>query len=168
MQLTFLALLLYASLAEIVATRIARILQGDANANTRSFLVDDNDFRTKAIIRATIEVKPKYRLDGLDWVELKRMPDESIFRDMQRLMSRFTEFQRAVETGREAVPFREPREHDAIEAALREFRVNRSEDPKLVERIQKEAIEALTEWWKGLKKHDVTINAKEEVIISST
>lgn len=168
MQLTFLALLLYASLAEIVATRFARILQGDANANTRSFLVDDNDFRTKGIIRATIEVKPKYRLDGLDWVELKRMPDESIFRDMQRLMSRFNEFQCAVETGREAVPFREPREHDVIEAALREFRINRNEDPKLVERIQKEALEALTEWWKGLKKHDVTINAKEQAIISST
>ncbi|KUL82559.1 hypothetical protein ZTR_09378 [Talaromyces verruculosus] len=164
MQLAFLALLVYASLAEIVATRITRLLQGEAKANSRTCFVDDNEYRTQGIIRATVEFGPKFRLTGLDWVELKRMPQTQLFKDMQRLLARFNEFQEAVEMGREIVPVKGPKEHEAVEEALREFEEDRREDPVLVERIEKEAVNALTAWWKKLSKEDVNMSTEKKVV----
>lgn len=164
MQLAFLALLVYASLAEIGATRITRILQGEAKANRRTCFVHDNAYRTQGIIRATVEYGPKFRLTGLDWVELKRMPQNQLFKDMQRLLAHFNEFQEAVEMGRETVPVDGPKEHEAVKEALREFGEDRREDPVLVERIQKEAIDALTEWWVKLSKEDVNMSTEKKVV----
>jgi hypothetical protein len=164
MQLAFLALLVYASLAEIGATRITRLLQGEAKANDRKCFVDDNAYRTEGIIRGTVEFEPKYRLTGLNWVDLERMPPDQIFKDMQKLLARFNEFQEAVETGREAVPGFEPKEHDAIKEALREFREHRLEDPVLVKRIQLEATNALTAWWVKLSREDVNMSTEKKVV----
>lgn len=164
MQLAFLALLVYASLAEIVATRITRLLQGEANAIRRTCFVDDNAYRTQGIIRATVEFGPKYRLTGLDWVELKRLPPDQLFKDMQRLLARLNEFQEAVEMGREVVPVDGPKEHEAVKEALRDFREDRREDPVLVKRIQREATDALTEWWVKSGKEDVIMNTETKVV----
>jgi hypothetical protein len=100
----------------------------------------------------------------LDWVELKRMPPDQIFKDMQRLLARFNEFQEAVEMGREVVPAGGPKEHEAVKEALREFGEHRLEDPVLVERIQKEATDALTGWWVKLSKEDVNMSKEEKVV----
>lgn len=163
MQLAFLALLVYASLAEIVATRITRLLQGEAKANSRMCFVRDNAYRTQGVIRATVEYGPKYRLTGLDWVALKRMPPDQIFVDMQRLLERFNECQEAVEMGREVVPADGPQKHEMITEAFREFTKDRREDPDLVKRIQREATDALTAWWVKLSKEDVIISMEKAV-----
>lgn len=164
MQLAFLGLLFYSSLAEIAATRITRILQGEAKALDRKFLVKNNAFRTTGVIRATVEVAPKYRLTGLDWVKLERMPSDQIFKDMQVLLARINEYQTLVETGREVVPDGGPREHGQVDEAFRDFARDRTEDPKLVERIQKEATDALKQWWAD--REDVTsITVKEKPLV---
>ncbi|EEA21510.1 hypothetical protein TMatcc_009073 [Talaromyces marneffei ATCC 18224] len=164
MQLAFLALLVYASLAEIGATRITRLLQGEAKANDRTCFVDDNAYRTQGIIRATVEFGSKYRLKGLDWVDMKRMPPDQIFKDMQTLLARFNEFQEAVETGTEVVPADGPEKHEAIKEALRAFQEHRLEDPVLVKRIQTEATNALKEWWKKLSREDVNTSTEKKVV----
>ncbi|KAH8697876.1 hypothetical protein BGW36DRAFT_176554 [Talaromyces proteolyticus] len=154
MQLVFLAELIYSSLAEIVATRVSRILQGRANASDRAYLVSGNKFRTKGVIRATIEVDPQFRLEGLDWVGMKRMPSDQIFQDMQDMLKSINRFQKRVETGGnnelEFVSQQQgPRWHPDVDAAFEEFKTKgtRSEDPDLVVRIQNEAEAALQAWW---------------------
>ncbi|OKL59292.1 hypothetical protein UA08_05224 [Talaromyces atroroseus] len=159
MQLAFLGLLVYASLAEIVATRITRILQGEAEALDRKFLVENNPFRTTGVIRATVEVDKKFRLSALDWVGLKRMPSDQIFRDMQDLLARINEFQAEVEAGREVVPDRGPRWHEKVNEAFGRFAENRTEDPVLVARIQEEAKNALEKWWRN--REDASLRTDE-------
>ncbi|EED16925.1 hypothetical protein TSTA_019850 [Talaromyces stipitatus ATCC 10500] len=166
MQLAFLALLVYASLAEIGATRITRLLQGEAKALNRTCIVANNEFRTKGVIRATVEVGRKYRLKGLDWVDLKRMPPDRIFRDMQRLLARLNAFQEGVEMGKEKVAtdghddVSGLRDHGVVQGAFREFREGRTEDPVLVERIQTEAMDALEQWWVKLNRDTVNVTTK--------
>ncbi|CAG8010046.1 unnamed protein product [Penicillium nalgiovense] len=66
LQLAFLAVLVYSSLAEIVATRIARQLQTRAHGRIYAEKVLNNATRTKAIIRATLQISPKCRLRDLN------------------------------------------------------------------------------------------------------
>ncbi|QKX53118.1 uncharacterized protein TRUGW13939_00192 [Talaromyces rugulosus] len=156
-QLIFLGQLVYASLAEIVATRVARILGGQANASNRTYLVSGNTFRTNGIIRATIEADAQFRLVGLDWVGLKRMPADRIFIDMQDLLlKQINEVQERIEAGNDvdSVPESDPASHPDVMAAFEAFRANRTddEDPVLVQRIQDETRTALQTWWEKRRK----------------
>lgn len=86
MQLGFLGVLVYASVAEIAATRIARILQTKARGQIFKAAVLENSTRSLAIIRATLEVTPRCRLTGLDWIKMGLLPDMLVFREMQALL----------------------------------------------------------------------------------
>ncbi|KAJ5096462.1 hypothetical protein NUU61_005818 [Penicillium alfredii] len=86
MQLAFLGTLIYGSLAEIGATRIARILQTAAHGEVPKATVQDNKYRTEGIIRATLEVDESCRLTNLDWIELGLLPSYPVFHKMQELL----------------------------------------------------------------------------------
>ncbi|KAJ5388957.1 uncharacterized protein N7496_000025 [Penicillium cataractarum] len=87
MQLGFLAVLVYASVAEIGSTRIARILQTKAQGPISKDAVRGNSTRSLAIIRATLAVTPRCRLTGLDWISMGLLPDMLVFREMQLLLA---------------------------------------------------------------------------------
>ncbi|CEJ54964.1 hypothetical protein PMG11_01250 [Penicillium brasilianum] len=87
MQLGFLGVLVYASVAEIGATRIARILQTKAQGPISKDAVRGNATRSLAIIRATLAVNPRCRLTGLDWISMGLLPDMLVFEEMQLLLA---------------------------------------------------------------------------------
>ncbi|KAF3385484.1 hypothetical protein F1880_001729 [Penicillium rolfsii] len=86
MQLVFLGVLVYASVAEIGATRIARILQTKAHGPIAQDFVLQNATRSLSIIQATLTVIPRCRLTGLDWIKMGLLPDMPVFREMQALL----------------------------------------------------------------------------------
>jgi hypothetical protein len=86
MQLGFLGALVYASIAEIGATRIARILQTKAHGKVSVDRVLGNRTRSLAIIRATLQISPECRLKGLDWVKMGLLPPMQVFIKMQELL----------------------------------------------------------------------------------
>jgi hypothetical protein len=86
MQLAFLGVLVYASVAEIGATRIARILQTRAQGPIHRYFVLENATRSLSIIRATLTAHPPCRLTGLDWIKMGLLPDMLVFRKMQELL----------------------------------------------------------------------------------
>ncbi|KAF3928393.1 hypothetical protein AA313_de0201422 [Arthrobotrys entomopaga] len=123
MQLGFLGVLLYSSLAEILATQLSRSLQTKFKGTITHSLVDDNLFRTTGIIRATIEVPYNCRLKGLNWLELELLPNWPIYEEMQTLLSRVNEIQEKVES--------DPHGLDgdgAVETAIGEFITNTATD----------------------------------------
>lgn len=140
MQLGFLGVLVYASVAEIGATRIARILQTKAHGPISKAAVRDNSTRSLAIIRATLEVTPRCRLTGLDWIKMGLLPDMLVFREMQALLghiSRIIEDDKLTSDGRDF----------AIKAKCTEFldKIN-AEDlarGKLATRIRNEIYDTL-------------------------
>ncbi|GAD91873.1 conserved hypothetical protein [Paecilomyces variotii No. 5] len=93
MQLAFLGVLAYASLAEILATRLAGSLQYLVQGSGKTCEVKNNNTRTQGIIRATVEVDPEFRLTGLDWVKLAGLPNLKIFREMIVLLGRINDVQ---------------------------------------------------------------------------
>ncbi|KAJ5832690.1 hypothetical protein N7474_001001 [Penicillium riverlandense] len=95
MQLAFLAVLVYSSIAEVVATRIARGLQGIAHGTINMATVVGNESRSQAIIRLTLEIDPSCRLTGLNWVQLGLLPDMPVFQRMQALLFQISEIQKA-------------------------------------------------------------------------
>ncbi|KAJ5698034.1 hypothetical protein N7462_000039 [Penicillium macrosclerotiorum] len=86
MQLAFLGILVFATVAEIGATRIARILQTKARGPIPKAFVRGNSTRSMAIIRATVGVDQKCRLTGLDWISMGLLPDMPVFQEMQVLL----------------------------------------------------------------------------------
>ena len=66
LQLAFLAVLVFATVAEIVATKISRVLQIKAKGPVLCALLTENDKRTQGIISATIAIQSLCRLEGLD------------------------------------------------------------------------------------------------------
>ncbi|KAJ5902204.1 hypothetical protein N7495_002732 [Penicillium taxi] len=93
MQLAFLGVLVYSSLAEIVATRVARILQTKAHGPIFKAEVLDNKSRSRAIIRATLEVIPECRLRNLNWIKMGLLPPMLVFHKMQDLLEGLSEMQ---------------------------------------------------------------------------
>ena len=86
LQLAFLGVLIYSSLAEILATRLTASLQHEHLRHARLFLVGNNARRTQAIIRASLEVDPASSLAGLDWIGMTLLPPMQVFRNMQTLL----------------------------------------------------------------------------------
>jgi hypothetical protein len=93
MQLGFLCALVYSSIAEIGATRIARNLQAKAQGDISVDRVLDNRTRSLAIIRATLQIKPECRLKGLDWVKMGLLPPMEVFKKMQELLREIEKIQ---------------------------------------------------------------------------
>jgi hypothetical protein len=87
LQLAFLGVLVYSSLAEIGATRIARHLQTQAHGHISVDQVLHNNTRSRAIIRATLQITPECRLKGLNWVKMGLLPPMGVFEKMQELLS---------------------------------------------------------------------------------
>ncbi|KAI9036571.1 uncharacterized protein KD926_001708 [Aspergillus affinis] len=88
MQLAFLGVLVYASLAEILAIRISRSLQKKAKGDDihEAYVLTKNKTRSVAIIRATLEIKRTCRLEGLNWIDLNLLPPMFVFEEMQRVL----------------------------------------------------------------------------------
>lgn len=86
LQLGFLAVLVYGSIAEIGATRIARILQTKAHGTIYKDDAVGNETRTQAIIKATLRVRRECRLAGLDWIKMGLLPPMQVFQEMQDLL----------------------------------------------------------------------------------
>ncbi|CAG7937467.1 unnamed protein product [Penicillium nalgiovense] len=103
LQLAFLAVLVYSSLAEIVATRIARQLQTKAHGRIYAEKVLNNATRTKAIIRATLQISPKCRLRDLNWVKMGLLPPMRVFEKMQDLLREISDIDQSIDDLRAAV-----------------------------------------------------------------
>lgn len=145
MQLAFLAALVYSSLAEILATRISRNLQVSARGPRGKSLVQDNPTRTQGIIRATVEIDPMCRLEGLDWVQLGLLPSRDIFQRMQVLLARINAAQNR-ETGSGLDPASE------MEKAIDDFLKGTDvRDQALASRIASETRQALNAWYRVLE-----------------
>ncbi|KAJ5457382.1 hypothetical protein N7530_012656 [Penicillium desertorum] len=133
LQLAFLGVLVYSSLAEIVATRIARQLQTKAHGRIYADKVLNNDTRTKAIVRATLEISTECRLSDLNWVKMGLLPPMRVFEKMQKLLKDISDIDQSVDDRRAAVK---------KECAAFIHSVEPSEQ-MLAERIVKEVMEAL-------------------------
>ena len=100
MQLAFLGVLTYSSLAEILAIRISRTLQTKAKGRTFQATVLGNKQRTQGIIRATLQVERACRLTGLDWIKMGLLPPMDVFKDMQTLLGQINQIQEDEEDGK--------------------------------------------------------------------
>jgi len=156
-QLAFLGVIVYSSLAEIVATRIARILHTKAKGPLTFAIVDHNKTRTKGIIRATLEIERSCRLEGLDWIELGRLPPNQVFKDMQSLLGIINKMQGDEEDG-EPVPDPVSRNQD-LEVMFADF-INKqtSRERDLARRIVAEIKDALKATW----YHNPTLDPVED------
>ncbi|CAI7633087.1 unnamed protein product [Penicillium crustosum] len=97
LQLAFLGVLVYSSLAEIGATRIARHLQTKAHGHISVDKVLNNPTRSLAIIRATLQITPECRLKGLDWVKMGLLPPMQVFLKMQELLREISEIEQSID-----------------------------------------------------------------------
>ncbi|CAI7603616.1 unnamed protein product [Penicillium viridicatum] len=97
LQLAFLAVLVYSSLAEIGATRIARHLQTKAHGHISVDRVLNNRTRSLAIIRATLQITPECRLKGLDWVKMGLLPPMQVFQKMQELLREISDIEQSID-----------------------------------------------------------------------
>jgi hypothetical protein len=187
MQLGFLGLLVYSSLAEILATRVTRILlrhdkgidaslrvgekRTDASFRVGGKRTDasrerENDTRTQAIIRATVQVDWQFRLVNLDWVALGGLPNELIFKNMVAMLKSINAYQKNVEDEKEPIPADEEiKLHPEIQAAIKKVLDTSLEDtpkfkpPDLPQRIETETLDALRVWSRELRNE---ANKKEK------
>lgn len=144
-QLGFLGVLVYATVAEIGATRIARILQTSARGQIPKAFVRNNSSRSKAIIGATIGVAPKCRLAGLDWISMGLLPKMPAFEEMQTLLKNIGEIIGDIKGGKP--PLEGTLRDEAIKSECEEFITKmKARDPermRLAERIKKEVYETM-------------------------
>lgn len=91
LQLGFLGILVYSSLGEILATRLAGDIQHRYRRHARLFPVVQNATRTQAIIRTALEVEAECSLAGLDWIDLTLLPPMRVFKNMQNLLKQMSE-----------------------------------------------------------------------------
>lgn len=97
LQLAFLGVLVYSSLAEIGATRIARHLQTKAHGHISVGRVLNNQTRSLAIIRATLQITPECRLKGLNWVKMGLLPPMQVFQKMQELLREISDIEQSID-----------------------------------------------------------------------
>ncbi|KAL4915626.1 hypothetical protein BDW62DRAFT_122587 [Aspergillus aurantiobrunneus] len=97
LQLAFLAVLVYATVAEIVATKISRWLQTKARGDVRHALLTNKEKRTESIIDATLAIQPICRLEGFDWIAMGLLPDMPAFSAMQPALAQINAYQRKIE-----------------------------------------------------------------------
>lgn len=97
MQLAFLAVLVYATIAEIVATKVSRWLQTKAKGDVPHALLTNKEKRTESIIYATLAITPVCRLEGFDWITMGLLPNMPAFSAMQPALARINAYQKEVE-----------------------------------------------------------------------
>ncbi|KAL4788468.1 hypothetical protein BJX76DRAFT_116414 [Aspergillus varians] len=119
LQLAFLAVLVYATVAEIVATKISRWLQTKARGEVPHALLTNKEKRTESIIDATLAIKPVCRLEGFNWIEMGLLPAMPAFRAMQPALARINEYQRRVEAAGSGP--RSSGEKDAIRTQMKKY-----------------------------------------------
>ncbi|KAL3459816.1 hypothetical protein BJX64DRAFT_264147 [Aspergillus heterothallicus] len=112
MQLAFLAVLVYATIAEIIATKVSRWLQTKSMGHVPHKLLTNNEKRTQGIIRATVAIQPICRLEKFDWIGMGLLPPLPAFTAMQVALAEINELQRKVEESG-ALP-RTAKERDAL------------------------------------------------------
>jgi hypothetical protein len=133
LQLGFLGVLLYSSLAEIIITNLGRSLTDRGFHYGNTCPVIRNETRTKGIIRATIGVQGRCRAKDLHWIDLGLLPPLEIFRSLERLLDILSGLDPATD-------------EKLTSDAIHEFRVNAAEKDKgLADRICKEVEGALGE-----------------------
>lgn len=135
---------MYASCAEIVATKVSRMLQILAKGPISRSKVLSNDIRSQAIIRATLEVYPNCRLEGFDWIKMELLPSEPVWAEMQKTLALINKLQQDEETGKSSLD--DESRNEAIETIFSDF-LDRSRDAcSLTERIVDEMRSALKTW----------------------
>ncbi|OJJ81535.1 uncharacterized protein ASPGLDRAFT_50060 [Aspergillus glaucus CBS 516.65] len=145
LQLAFLAVLVFATVAEIVATKISRVLQIKAKGPVPCALLTKNDKRTQGIISATIAIQSLCRLEGLDWMQMGLLPNMPVFSHMQATLAEINEIQREVEEPNMTI------EEDALRAKMEicygEYRQKVwDEVGKLGEEAQKDENDKAARW----------------------
>ncbi|EPS43793.1 hypothetical protein H072_2229 [Dactylellina haptotyla CBS 200.50] len=145
MQLGFLGVLLYSSVAEILATQLARHIQTATKGSVDHSMVGDNATRTTGIIRATVEVPSNCRLKGLDWIKLKLLPDWPVYQEMLDMLARINEIQ-----DKEATELDGPDGEAEVEKVIAGFLTKTAADthPGLNDRIANETRAA----WRASRK----------------
>ena len=152
LQLAFLAVLVYATVAEIVATKISRVLQIKAKGPVHSELLKSNDKRTRGIIFATVAIKSLCRLEGLDWIQMGLLPNTPVFSHMQAMLAEINAIQQEVEISQQSI-------HEDVLKAKIEKVFGESQNDKndaansasrpgmdLVDRLKTEMRDAVKEW----------------------
>ncbi|KAL4951546.1 hypothetical protein BDW69DRAFT_169840 [Aspergillus filifer] len=120
LQLAFLAVLVYATVAEIIATKISRWLQTKAKGNVPHELLTDKEKRTESIIEATIAIEPICRLEGFDWIAMGLLPNMPAFKEMQPALAKINSYQKQVENEGELLGGNEKRKEE-IRAQMEKF-----------------------------------------------
>ena len=115
LQLAFLAVLAYSTVAEMVATKVSRLLQIKAKGAVPHALLTENDKRSEGIIRATLAIQPICRLEGFDWIQMGLLPNMPAFSQMQATLAEINAYQREVESGRIAAT------EDSLQARMETF-----------------------------------------------
>jgi len=149
LQLGFLGLLVYSSLAEIAGTQIARKLQGEAHRRTGGrFTMDptilrNNQTRSMGIIRATLMCQ----LNEDVWFKLKLLPEIVPFQRMMRLLEEVKNVDNETEMRRHVQIFREEFGIRGHEDEKEKYAGDSHEDKqkKLAQRIAGEIEEAWME-----------------------
>jgi hypothetical protein len=130
LQLGFLAVLVYATIAEIIATKVSRWLQTKSMGHVQHALLTNNEKRTQGIISATVAIQPICRLEQFDWIGMGLLPPLPAFTAMQVALKEINEFQKKVEEP--GVVPRSAEEKDALrtemEAFYERYRIRARED----------------------------------------
>lgn len=82
LQLVFLGILVYSSVAELWLTALSRQLQPSWLSSVGACSTSEtkrNNKRYKSIIQASLQEKSEFRLDGLDWISLGILPQRDVF-----------------------------------------------------------------------------------------
>jgi hypothetical protein len=119
LQLAFLAVLVYATIAEIIATKVSRWLQTKSMGHVQHALLTNNEKRTQGIISATVAVQPICRLEKFDWIGMGLLPPLPAFTAMQVALEEINKFQKKVEKA--GVGPRSAEEKDALRAEMEAF-----------------------------------------------
>ncbi|OJJ98997.1 hypothetical protein ASPACDRAFT_61669 [Aspergillus aculeatus ATCC 16872] len=164
LQLAFLAVLVYATLAEIIATKISRRLQIKAKGSVPWEATKNNGTRSQGIISATIAIRKDCRLEGFDWIQMGLLPNMPAFWQMQVTLEEINKRQNEEEERST------PHSPDEIEALQKELKglsntyvqkaIDASEEDKrkatssLAERLRTEMDNAVQVWLETLKEKE--------------
>ncbi|KAL1954214.1 hypothetical protein VTO42DRAFT_1494 [Malbranchea cinnamomea] len=161
MQLAFLAVLIYSSVAEILAIRISRSLQTNAKGRIFHSTVLRNKQRTEAIIRATLQIEPKCRLQGLDWIKMRLLPPMDIFKNMQTLLAQINKMQDDEQDGTSQLD--PDARNQLLESLFNEFVDGAGPLRSLAQRIVGEMKAALEDSWFADAGKDARAGAEKQV-----
>ena len=86
LQLAYLGTLIISSVGEILATQLVRRIQHTAIHYGESHVLTGNEFWSRAVVRAALEVEDRFALAELPWMEVGLFPDYRVFRNLCGLL----------------------------------------------------------------------------------